>query len=319
MKPALDLLSHRGPDADGSWSNGPVGLGHRRLSIIDLSSEANQPLDNEDNTVHLVANGEIYNYSELRNILISKGHVFRSNSDSEVLLHGYEEWGMEELLGKLNGMFAFALFDENSQTLLCARDRIGIKPLYYYSNGKKFAFGSELPALKRLAGETHPTISTCARDSYFVFGYIPGNLTIYDNFSKLLPGHYLSFSGNSLKTFQYWQSSISEKKESISIDCIDKLLQESVKRRMISDRPLGTFLSGGIDSSLITAYASKETDKLKTFSIGFEYAECNESENAKVVADYLKTDHTELFCTEEEALTIVDKIPAIFCSFAIFA
>jgi asparagine synthase (glutamine-hydrolysing) len=308
---ALFCLKHRGPDAYGLWRNSASCLGHRRLSIIDLSDEAKQPFHNEDMTIHLVANGEIYNYNEIRNVLIGRGHIFKSCSDSEVLLHGYEEWGVDKLLSRINGMFAFAIFDEALNKLIVVRDRIGIKPMYYWYNRNEIAFASEIGALKKIIPD-RLEIDEYARDSYFTFGYLPGNLSIYKNCNKLLPGHYFQFEKGMLTINKYWQPLVSGKSENFQIDDIQQLIENSVEKRMISDKPLGTFLSGGVDSSLITAIARNKKDKLKTFSIGFDYVACDESRYAKKIAEYLETEHTELFCSENDALKIVPKIPTVF-------
>ena len=313
LRPALDALARRGPDASGEWLGGQVALGHRRLSIIDLSTEANQPFVNEDATVRLVANGEIYNFRELRCELESAGHRFKSRSDSEVLLHGFEEWGVEELLSRINGMFALAVFDANSKRLFCARDRIGIKPLYYYSNAAEFAFASELPALLELLRDK-PGFDRQARNAYFTFGYIPGDMTIRDKCRKLLPGHYLELevaTGEAM-TRRYWSPEIPAERVERSIDEVEEVIRSSVRMRLVADRPVGTFLSGGIDSSLVTALAAKENADIATFSIGFEYAEFDESEHAARIAEHIGTDHTRLFCTEKDALEIVPKLPEVF-------
>lgn len=311
LQASLSSLAHRGPDSKGIWQGEEIGLGHARLSVIDLSPNANQPMGNEDDTVKLVANGEIYDFQSLTRELITKGHTFRSSSDSEVLLHGYEEWGVEGILRRINGMFAFALADAGSDELLLARDRIGIKPLYYWSDGTALAFASELPALKKLI-PAPLEIDEYARDCYFTFGYIPGERTVYRNCFKLLPGHFLRWHKRELTLQRYWSPPLPEENPDFSLDELHQLLQDSVGIRLVSDRPLGTFLSGGIDSSLVTAIAAQQTNRLRTFSIGFEYADCNESEYARAVASHLGTEHTELFCTEKEATDIIPRLPEIY-------
>ncbi|NOY75086.1 MAG: asparagine synthase (glutamine-hydrolyzing) [Kiritimatiellaeota bacterium] len=314
LRNALDALAHRGPDASGEWRGEAVALGHRRLSVIDLSPEANQPFVNEDGSVRLVANGEIYNFRELREELLEAGHVFKSRSDSEVLLHGYEEWGIEKLLGRINGMFAFTIHDSKINRLFCARDRMGIKPLYYhYAGGAGFAFASELPALLALLPE-RPSLNTAARDAFFTFGYIPGDLTIRETCFKLLPGHFSSFDlANSVwNVKKYWHPEIPEPRVERSVEEVEEIIRGSIVKRLVSDRPIGTFLSGGIDSSLVTALAAAEKSDIATFSIGFEFAEFDESEYAAEIARHLGTKHTRLFCTEKDALEIVPELPAVF-------
>ncbi|MCK5844897.1 MAG: asparagine synthase (glutamine-hydrolyzing) [Victivallales bacterium] len=313
LRNALDALSHRGPDASGEWVGDAVALGHRRLAIIDLSSEANQPFANEDETIRLVANGEIYNFRELRGELQKVGHIFKSRSDSETLLHGYEEWGIDGLLERVNGMFAFAIHDSKTGLLHCARDRMGIKPLYFYCDTAGFAFASELPALLRLIPGT-PNLNRNAKDAFFTFGYIPGDMTIRENCSKLLPGHVLTFdsSGGAPSVTAYWRPRIPRERVARSVEEVEEIIRGSIRRRLVSDRPIGTFLSGGIDSSLVTALAALENADIATFSIGFEFEEFDESEHAAKIADHLGTNHTRLFCTEKDAIEIIPKLPAAF-------
>ncbi len=313
LNSALEYIRHRGPDAMNIWNNNVMGLGHARLSIIDLSVAANQPMHNENHKIHLIANGEIYNYGELKKRLEQSGHTFISDSDSEVILHGYEEWGIITLLQKLNGMFAFAIADEINQQLIIARDRIGIKPLYYWYDNNDIAFASELSALKRLV-PTKLKIDEFARDNYFTFGYIPGELTIYQNCSKLLPGHCLMFKKDGLVKKSYWELPKPNTKNGTKLhtDHIQEQIEASICKRLLSDRPIGTFLSGGIDSSLVTAIASKSITDLQTFSIGFEFDQYDESASAKKIAEYLGTNHTELFCTEKDALDIIPKLPSMY-------
>ncbi len=313
LNSALECIRHRGPDAMSTWNNNVMGLGHARLSIIDLSEAANQPMHNENHTIHLIANGEIYNYGELKNQLAQRGHTFISNSDSEVILHGYEEWGITRLLQKLNGMFAFAIADEINQQLTLARDRIGIKPLYYWHDHHDIAFASELPALKQLV-PSNLEIDEFARDNYFTFAYIPGEMTIYQNCSKLLPGYCIIFKKDGLVKQSYWDVPKPNIKNGarLQTDDIQEQIEASISKRLISDRPIGTFLSGGIDSSLVTAIASKSIADLNTFSIGFEFDQYDESRSAKKIAKHLGTNHTELFCTEKDALEIVPSLPSIY-------
>jgi asparagine synthase (glutamine-hydrolysing) len=290
-------LIHRGPDEHGLYTDEPNGvhLAHQRLSVIDLSS-GQQPMETTDGSHVIVYNGEVYNHAELRQQLQSKGHKFRSDhSDTEVLLHGYREWG-EDLPQKLNGMWAFAIWDKKQRKLFCSRDRFGKKPLYYYYNGHSFVFASELHALT-----SHPivpnTVSQLALKKYYAYGFIPSPQTIYQNIYKLSPGHNLVLEGGNTRVNEYWRY-IAEPRQLGTGDDelhwaeeVREKLTDAVRRRLISDVPLGVFLSGGVDSSAIAAIASTMTTDLKTFSIGFNEASFDESDKARLIADLFKTEH----------------------------
>ncbi len=290
-------MKHRGPDDEGIYIRGGVGLGHRRLKIIDLSEAGHQPISNEDGRVWLVFNGEIYNYRDLRQELESKGHLFKSNTDSETLLHLYEEYG-EDCVKYLRGMFAFAVWDDNKQSLLLARDRVGKKPLLYtYANGV-FCFASEFSALLE-SGLVRKEIDYNAIDYYLILSYIPAPLTIYKGVFKLLPAHTLILKGDGqIITSQYWNLDYQKKIDISEEDAegeVLRRLKEAVKIRMHSDVPLGAFLSGGIDSSTVVALMSQlSSGRIKTFSIGFEEEEYSELKYARNIAEKFNTEHYEL-------------------------
>lgn len=283
----MDALAHRGPDDAGMHLSGPAGLGHRRLSIIDLES-GHQPIPNEDRSLWLICNGEVYNYRELRNTLRSKGHEFRTESDSEVILHGYEEWG-RDVVGRLRGMFAFAIWDESEQQLFLARDRVGIKPLVYYQDGSRFAFASELQALRRM-WRFDDAVDMAALDAYLHVLYVPGPRTIYSSVRKLLPAHTMTVSASgAVQTHgPYWEFRFNADErctESEWVDRLDAALEDAVRSHLVSDVPFGSFLSGGVDSSAVTAYMSRALDTpVKAFSVGFDEAGHDETAHAEVAA-----------------------------------
>jgi len=306
-------MIHRGPNSTGFFikKSKDFGLVHNRLSIIDLSKNANQPMSNENDSIWLVFNGEIYNFGTLRQKLLKNGHKFRSNSDSEVILHLYEEKGIK-FLEDLNGMFAFCLYDECTNNFILARDRVGIKPLYYYYKNGLFAFSSEIKALLSL-----PSISKElnyeALDFYFSLGYIPEDYSIFKDIKKLKPAHYLRFDRNEINIFQYWNlTSKKYKYDSYSttdlVDLLEEKLRESINLRMVSDVPIGTFLSGGLDSSLISAIMAQESDnQISTFTIGFDSAKHNETSYARMVADHINSRHTEYF-VKIDAIEALEKL-----------
>ena len=257
LRRMCDAIIHRGPDDDGQMVADSIGLGMRRLSIIDLAT-GQQPLSNEDRSVTIVFNGEIYNYLEIRKDLEKLGHRFRTASDTESIVHGYEAWG-ERVCEHLNGMFGFALWDHRDKKLFLARDRLGIKPLYYYQDGEKFLFGSEIKSILQ-----HPnlrkTIDPVALNNFLTFEYIPSPRSIFKEIRKLEPGHWLIWKNGQLKTESYWQLIPEEKpwEENDAREKLACLLEDSVRLRLVSDVPLGAFLSGGIDSSILV---SKKSDR----------------------------------------------------------
>ena len=296
-----EALRHRGPDAEGVWwsSDGRVALAHRRLAIIDLSPNGRQPMSDSSGRLQIVFNGEIYNYLELRAELQRRGHAFRTASDTEVILEAYLEWG-DEALSRLNGMFALAIYDAVERRVLVARDRAGEKPLYYRVQDDTIAFASELKAL--LADPSCPReLDPQALEFYLAFGYVPGGFCLLSGFRKLPQGHALSFSLDSgeLVTWAYWtlpQPRRSERRESELLDEVERLLEDSVRLRLIADVPVGIMLSGGVDSSLITALAARCSPKpLKTFTITFPGHEgYDEAPYARTVASHFATEHVEL-------------------------
>ncbi len=306
-------IKHRGPDQKGIYCDDNFSLGHVRLSIIDLSERGKQPIFNEDKSLALVFNGEIYNFQELREKLIKKGHQFFSKSDSEVILHLYEDYG-PACLEKLNGIFAFALLNIKKKELFLARDRVGVKPLYYYFNNNKFVFSSEIKAILE-----HPIkreIDLDALSHYFRLHYTPHPLTIFKNIYKLPPANYLFLKNNQIKIKQYWQISDFEdiNSEREIIDQIQYLMKDSVKGQLISDKPVGIFLSGGIDSNSILGVANELGHKqIKTFSAGFDFKEdpnyCNfDFKMAKKISQDYQTDHQEFLISGQDILNNIEQV-----------
>ena len=305
-------LRHRGPDDQGVYVNGPVGLAHQRLSILDLSPAGHQPMSNEDGSVWIVFNGEIYNFQELRDSLPSS-HRLRSRSDTEVIIHLYEEHGVQ-CLSMLRGMFAFAIWDQRHQRLVLARDRLGKKPLFYTADERGLAFASELKAL--LVDRTCPDIDPVALHHYLTFQYVPAPRTIFRGIRKLPPGHLLVYEGGKVSESAYWSLDYDRKAPIRSeAECLEEfrtLLEESVRLRLVSDVPLGAFLSGGVDSSSVVAVMSRlMNEPVKTFSIGFKEEPYNELPYAGEVARLFGTDHHE-FIVEPKALEILPTLVRIY-------
>ena len=274
IRQMLDVIAHRGPDGEGWYISGAVGLGHRRLSIIDLSAAGKQPMTNEDETIWVTYNGEIYNFHELCVELTAKGHVFRSKTDTEVLIHGYEEWGLEGLLSRIQGMFAFAIWDERNRMLLLARDRTGIKPLYYTLTRRAFLFASEMKSLL-VDPSVECRLSARAIDRFLTYYYLPGNETLFKGISKLDPGHYLIVKNGGMTLRPYWdlhfEVSSRWARFDEAVDVLRALLQQSVNDHMISDVPVGVLLSGGVDSTGVLRYAAEQSSRaIKTFTVGFD-------------------------------------------------
>lgn len=306
-----NVMSHRGPDAAGKYYHENVALGHRRLSIIDLSDAANQPMVSHSGKSVIVFNGEIYNYKEIAEALNFNA---KTTSDTEVILEAFEKWG-PNFVNRLNGMFVIAIYRVDEDKLFLFRDRLGIKPLFYYLKNKQLAFASELKSLTQFSYfKQHKEIDAGAVCNFLHLGYIPAPLTIYQSVKKFPQGNYAVFDGNELNFFEYWNpakkiSSKVQKNESDAKNELKHLLEQSVKYRLIADVPYGTFLSGGIDSSIVTAMAQKVSNhQLKTFSIGFEDSKFNEADYAWQVAQYLETDHHEYRLTEKDALSLIDDI-----------
>lgn len=299
----MDRIVHRGPDGSGEYISGPVGLGHRRLSIIDLSS-GDQPICNEDTNIWIVYNGEIYNFLELRTELEKLGHKFRSNTDTEVIIHLYEEIG-ENCVSKLRGMFAFALWDESKQVLFIARDRVGIKPLYYSNTGDSIVFGSEIKTIIS-DPDVNRDINFRAIDRFLTYYYLPGNDTLLSNVKKLEPGHYLKIQDGNLAINKYWDLNFNHLSyqgtfKEASSD-LKHLLRKTVKDHMVSDVPVGILLSGGVDSTGILRYAVEQTNKqIRTFTIGFDgHHFADERPFASLAAKNFGTEHHEITITAKD-------------------
>jgi asparagine synthase (glutamine-hydrolysing) len=289
-----NAVRHRGPDDEGLFIHEGFGMVHRRLSIIDLAT-GQQPIFNETGTVVTILNGELYNYQELRARLESRGHAFSTNSDTEVLVHLYEEKGNLDFLVEVNGMFAFVIYDVRSRTLWLARDRTGKKPLYYYSDGRQFAFASELQAFKQLPG-LHLTVSPQAVDAFLRYNYVPSPLSIYREVRKLPAAHVLKLEGGHISTSRYWRMPTPRPDGAMSGDAFREAFRDHLARavssRMVSDVPLGAFLSGGLDSSAIVALMSdRPGPAVSTFCVGFGSRSFDESAQASEVARALGTDH----------------------------
>lgn len=302
------IIRHRGPDDEGVWVGAGVGLGMRRLSIIDIEG-GRQPIHNEDRSVWTVFNGEIYNYRELREELSSHGHVFTTESDTEVIVHAYEEWGVDAL-SRLRGMFGLAIWDGRLEQLLLARDRVGIKPLFYAEHGGRLYFGSELKSLLTVPG-LPATLDADALDHYLSFLYTPTDQSILRGVRKLLPGHVLLWRCGQIDMHQYWAPPTVERfagRESDAVAGLQRVLLDAVKSHMVSDVPLGAFLSGGVDSSLVVAMMARQSgNRIKTFSIGFEDPAFDELDHARRVADHYGTDHHE-FVVRPDGLGILDRL-----------
>lgn len=320
LSKATKCLGHRGPDDEGIYQNpsNGVGLGHRRLSIIDLSDAGHQPMS-RDNDAVIVFNGEIYNFIPLRRQLMNKGYVFSSRSDTEILLNAYLAWG-PQCLDKLIGMFAFAIWDQRNSTLFLARDRLGIKPLYYYFRDGTLIFGSELKALMAYSAFQRE-IDEQSIPLFLHYQYIPAPRTIFKNTFKLLPGNYILFDGTKISIKQYWSlppatpalTKCQRYDEGELLEQLDHLLSQAVKDRLLSDVPLGSMLSGGIDSSIVAALMQKASNlPVKTFSIGFQEPGYNEAPWAKQVAGHLGTKHTELYVSPQLALDVIADLPTIY-------
>ena len=323
LKSMTDALIHRGPDASGYYFNQnaqySIGLGHRRLSIIDLSPAGNQPMQFLNERYWIVFNGEIYNFVEIRDKLSLLGHRFETRSDTEVVLHAYHEWG-SDALEHFIGMFAFVIYDSQQEKMFCCRDRAGVKPFFYYWKDDVFLFGSELKAF--MANPCfQKEIEINAVGSFMQFGYIPAPHCIFKNCFKLPPAHYmqLDLKTKKIETAKYWNvyDFYNQEKLKITIgDAIEeteKVLEKAFNYRMVADVPVGVFLSGGYDSSCLAALLQKnKTRKIKTFTIGFDDEKLNEAKYAKKIASILGTEHHEYYCTEKDALALIPDLPFYF-------
>ena len=326
-KKKIEEIEYRGPDDFGIWhaDDECLAFGHRRLSIVDLSSAGHQPMLSPCGRYALVYNGEIYNHAELRATLeIEGGHFnWRGHSDTETLLAGLRHWGVENTLKRINGMFAFALWDAKESCLFLARDRMGEKPLYYGLVGNSFLFGSELKCMT-----AHPEwkggVDRGALSLYLRYNYVPAPWSIYQGIYKLPPAHFVEVrdAGQAVSPPKcYWNleqiasegATDTPHQGDDLIDDLDSLLRDSVSRRMMADVPLGAFLSGGIDSSTVVALMQAESTRpVKTFTIGFHESDYDEAAHARAVATHLGTEHTDLYLTPEESLTVVPRLPLIW-------
>ena len=323
-----DTIAHRGPDAQGQWFDPAhgVGLAHRRLAIIDLTEEGRQPMRSASGRYIIIFNGEIYNFLRIRADLERLGHRFRGHSDTEVMLAAFEEWGLEPSLQRFIGMFAFALWDSAQSELTLARDRLGKKPLYYCVTNGRLIFGSELKALRAFP-EFNTSVDRHALTLFLRYNYVPAPRTIHEGVSKLEAAHFVRFAARrhsvvELERRCFWnaaevQAEASADALSVSpgemTDQLDVLLRDAVRLRMIADVPLGAFLSGGIDSSLVVALMQAHSSRpVRTFTIGFDEGEYNEAPYALAVARHLRTDHTELYLTAKEALAVIPKLPLLY-------
>ncbi|MEZ5814641.1 MAG: asparagine synthase (glutamine-hydrolyzing) [Alphaproteobacteria bacterium] len=330
-KNMAETLTHRGPDSGDLWQDPDVALllAHRRLSILDLSAEGAQPMASHSGRYMLIYNGEIYNYRDIKKELEEKGSAFRGRSDTEVLLEAIEQWGLNRALQKISGMFALVLWDRQDGTLHFIRDRLGKKPLYIGWAGKSLVFGSELKAL-RAHPDFAPRLNTQAMTGFLSLGYVEAPFSIYEGVWQLPPGHRLTLDLTSIKSDEnlaaqmkpYWSAADkleeakarpNSKTDNEILDEFEELLSLCVSERLVSDVPLGAFLSGGIDSSAVVALMQKiNSQAIKTYSIGFEDAGYNEAPHARAVAAHLGTDHHEHICTAAEALEVIPKLPEIY-------
>lgn len=308
-----ERMSLRGPNHQGTFFSEGVCLGHRRLSILDLNT-GDQPLYSSDKSIVIVFNGEIYNYKKLKQELENKGHIFSTKTDTEVILYGYKEYGIEGILKKLEGMYAFALYDILSKNLFVARDKFGEKPLYYIDQGSTFKFASELKAFAPHLANYH--IDNTALNYFFTLTYIPAPYTIYKEIKKMEAGTYVHIDSNGQKRYKCYfslQEEIEQKISTLSFHeaklKVRELLTDSVRRRMVADVPMGAFLSGGIDSSIICCLMNQlSKEPINTFSIGFKEKNYDESERARIVAKHIKSNHTEFILDYKDVLDILDDI-----------
>lgn len=309
------LLKHRGPDSSGIYIDKNISLGHTRLSILDLSKKGNQPMLNQEKNLIITYNGEIFNFIEIKKELENKGYKFKSNTDTEVLLLGYQEYGIN-ILNKLDGQFAFCIYDKDKEKLFLARDRIGINPLYYYWDNQKFIFGSELKVI--LKSGVPLKINDFAKSYFLVYGHTPRKQSMIDNAYKLEPGHYLIFDLNENKIEKikkYWQIKFTDEiiDEKEAIKKIRFLIEDSVKKRLIADVPVGAYLSGGLDSSIVVAYATKHKKKINTFTIKFDYAEYDETKYSKIIAKKFNTKHHIKIFTSQTIKKLIPELTKTYC------
>ncbi|HWZ81670.1 MAG TPA: asparagine synthase (glutamine-hydrolyzing) [Terriglobales bacterium] len=303
LRAMCQIIAHRGPDDDGFYTDGPCGIGMRRLSIVDLAT-GHQPISNEDGSITIVFNGEIYNHKLLREQLVARGHHYRTHSDTETIVHLYEEYG-RDCVKHLRGMFAFAIWDRNKKTLFIARDRLGIKPLYYRLTSDRLLFGSEIKVL--LAhGTVRPEFDRAALPEFLAFGYLSGENTFYSGIQKLMPGHTMEIGLDAQPQIrQYWDLDVSSTRESRDenhyVESYRELLEGAVNSHLMSDVPLGVFLSGGLDSSAVAALMTKiRREPVETFSVGYGEQTYSELPFARTVAEHIKSQHHEVLVSEQD-------------------
>ncbi|MEE8550241.1 MAG: asparagine synthase (glutamine-hydrolyzing), partial [Gemmatimonadota bacterium] len=329
LQAMAQCLAHRGPDDAGYWydSKAGIGLGHRRLAVLDLSPAGHQPMFSSSGRYIVTYNGELYNFREIRELLEQQGHSFKGSSDTEVLLAAMDEWGFSEALPKFVGMYAFALWDKGRRVLHLVRDRMGEKPLYYGWQGDAFLFGSELKALRAHA-QWKGQIDRQALELFLRHSYVPTPYSIYEGIRKLPPGSVLGLTEAQARSRSlpeprtYWslkklaeagQSYAFQGSENDAIDEFDRLLSHAVQGQMVADVPVGAFLSGGVDSSAVVALMQSHSSRpVKTFTIGFVDPTYNEADYAKKVARHLGTEHTELYVTPKETLEVIPRLPEIY-------
>jgi asparagine synthase (glutamine-hydrolysing) len=321
LKAMTSTLSHRGPDAEGFFfeqdKKSSIGLGHRRLSILDISKNGNQPLYFNNNVI--IYNGEIYNFLEIKEELKKSNYIFDSNSDTEVILKAYDKWGID-CINKFIGMFVIIIYDKKKQKVILVRDRVGIKPLYYYHNDGLFMFASELKSFHKNPS-FKKDIDPKALNLFFKYGYILEPFAIFKSTKKLRSGHYIEYDliNNKIHETKYWDVANNYNKARLDISYEDaslemeRLLKSSFQYRTVSDVPVGVFLSGGYDSSIVSAILQKNSSKkIKTFTIGFNEKNINEANHAKDIANFLKTEHYEHYCSKNDALEIFPQLPNIY-------
>ena len=305
---SLNQLTHRGPDSFGQYKDDKIYLGHRRLSIIDLSDKGNQPLISNCGNIILTVNGEIYNYKSLRQKL-NKKYEFKSNSDSEVIIYGYLEWGIDKLLDLIDGMYAFSLYDKKNNFAFLVRDRVGIKPLYYFKDESEIIWASEIKAIKTYRKDLQTDLTSLY--DYLTYKYIPSPKSLYKNVYKLEPGHYLKINLSSLKIIKkkFWelkhQFNVFKSEEEV-LEQIDLTLRKSVKNQMISDVDIGAFLSSGVDSSLVSKYASDFKKNISTYTIGYKDF-FNESVSAKYFSKLISSNHKEFVLTIKDIEELISE------------
>ena len=308
---SLHTMAHRGPDQWNDFYDNDIYLGHRRLSILDLSENGRQPMVSSDGNVIICVNGEIYNFSELKEELLPT-YTFKSTSDSEVVLYGYKAWGIEKLLEKIDGMYAISIYDIEKKKLFLVRDRVGIKPLFYSKVDNQLVFASELKAITCYYQQKNLKIDYTALYDFLTYRYIPAPKTMYQNVYKLNPGHYLEadLSQDEVKNIRYWQLSINDNGDSIeqASEKIRHLVKKSVDEQMMSDVPVGFFLSGGLDSSTVVAVASEMNHDVSTFSIGFSDKSHDETHYADIIAKQYRTRHHKKILDEHKTLDLLPKL-----------